>query len=1092
MVDADGIRESLPHSTSEGGLSVLLVEDEALIALAERQRLGDFGYRVHHVLTGEQAVATVVEGAVPVDLVLMDIDLGRGIDGTEAARRILEHRDLPVVFLSSHTERDVVARTQEITSYGYVVKNSGTVVLDASITMAMRLFRERQERRRAEDALEQRLLTLTQPLDEPGVITFSDLFDLREIQQLQDDFASASNVSSLITTPEGEPITAPSRFCRLCRDIIRKTETGCFNCMQSDAVLGKPNAEGPTVEVCLSGVLWDAGAAIVVGNQHIANWLIGQVRDETQSVEVIREYARTIGAHEGDAVEAFREVPAMSREQFEKVAQALFTLARQLSSLAYQNVQQARLIAERREAEHQMARMDQYRQLIQQLSLLFINLPPERYEESIDHALEQMGQFLQVDRVYLCAYDFTAGTTSNTHEWCAPGVTAEMENLQNLPLDVMPEWVTPHLRGEAMVVSDVAALPPGALREILEPQGIRSLITVPVMLHGTCLAYAGVDVNVGSTVELQSEERQLLELFAELLANVEERRRTERQSIHAAARLESQKEAIAQLMSDQTLFTRALDATSARVAAALTRALAVSRASIWAIDDDGTAMTCLSLVAHGRHNIDQRDTILMAHVPRYMAAIREDGRVCVPNALEDPRTAELAEGYLMPRGITSLLDAGVFVSGHLVGLVSVEHVGEPRFWFPDEEAFLSTVTSFVAQLLLNREMVRQQDKMHAIQASMKAILENTFDSIWSVDRDYRIIYVNPVFRDDFRAAFGVALEAGTHIIEALPVELRGVWQERYDRALAGEQFIVVDAVETPGGTVHIEVEANPIVQGNAVTGVSFFGRNITGRREAEDRNARLVQEKELLIREMQHRVRNNMNTMISLLSLQADGMKDEGAAMGLREAQGRFRSMQVLYDQLFSTDAPAGGSFVVYIQALVRQVVDIFPLADSVAVELRNECPGEHPPSRDSDSAGDDGTLQGVVLSARRLSSLGLVVNELVTNAMKYAFRRDAVHRNVLTVITRCDAHHVEVCVADTGEGMGSRGSPDALPGEEGSQGFGLAMVDALVGQLGGTVRFAEHAPGDTAHRGTRVTVLIPREDRLGAGPLPQKGAPPQ
>ena len=113
----------------------------------------------------------------------------------------------------------------------------------------------------------------------------------------------------------------------------------------------------------MSGGLWDAGAAISVGGRHIANWLIGQVRDETQTEESIRVYAREIGADEDEAAKAFRKVPGMSQAQFGRVAQALFTLANQLSATAYQNVQQARFISDRKRAEKEKDRIEaQYRQ----------------------------------------------------------------------------------------------------------------------------------------------------------------------------------------------------------------------------------------------------------------------------------------------------------------------------------------------------------------------------------------------------------------------------------------------------------------------------------------------------------------------------------------------------------------------------------------------------------------------------------------------------------------------------------------------------------------------------------------------------------
>ena len=118
---------------------ILLVEDEALIAMNEAQMLKNHGYEVITVYSGEKAMEAV-DSDPKISLILMDIDLGKGIDGTEAAEKILEKHDIPVVFLSSHTEQEVVEKTEGITSYGYIVKNSGETVILASIRMAFRLF----------------------------------------------------------------------------------------------------------------------------------------------------------------------------------------------------------------------------------------------------------------------------------------------------------------------------------------------------------------------------------------------------------------------------------------------------------------------------------------------------------------------------------------------------------------------------------------------------------------------------------------------------------------------------------------------------------------------------------------------------------------------------------------------------------------------------------------------------------------------------------------------------------------------------------------------------------------------------------------
>jgi len=119
--------------------TLLLVEDEAILAMTEKMQLEKYGYYVLTVNTGEKAVVLSKENK-DIDLILMDIDLGKGIDGTETAELILKDKDIPVVFLSSHIDLETVEKTEKITSYGYVVKSSSIVVMDASIKMAFKLF----------------------------------------------------------------------------------------------------------------------------------------------------------------------------------------------------------------------------------------------------------------------------------------------------------------------------------------------------------------------------------------------------------------------------------------------------------------------------------------------------------------------------------------------------------------------------------------------------------------------------------------------------------------------------------------------------------------------------------------------------------------------------------------------------------------------------------------------------------------------------------------------------------------------------------------------------------------------------------------
>ena len=213
------------------------------------------------------------------------------------------------------------------------------------------VFLDITEQKLLEKALEEKIYSLTRPLTEEAEIRFEDLFNIEEIQQIQDSFAEATGVASLITDTKGVPITKPSKFVFLCNEVIRKTEKGLKNCMHSDACLGKLNPNGPIYQPCLSGGLWDGGTSITAGNKHVANWLIGQVLDESHDREKMLNYAYEIEADPVAFKNALNEVPIMSKERFKKICDALFVLAKQLSKMALQNMYQARFITDLKQKE---------------------------------------------------------------------------------------------------------------------------------------------------------------------------------------------------------------------------------------------------------------------------------------------------------------------------------------------------------------------------------------------------------------------------------------------------------------------------------------------------------------------------------------------------------------------------------------------------------------------------------------------------------------------------------------------------------------------------------------------------------------------
>ncbi len=324
----------------------------------------------------------------------------------------------------SQALRGIVTKDKEIIiqrkdgSRRYAIVNAAPICNSAGkIIAAFTAFPDITERKRVEQALEKRLVVLTRPLDDIETICFEDLFDLAEIQHFQDLFANVWGVAALITRPDGTPITRPSNFTYLCSEFIRKNEKGSRNCKLSDATLGRHNPAGPIIHQCLSAGLCAAGASITVGGRHIASWLIGQVRNEAQSEEKIMEYARAIGADEAAFREAYLNVPVMPQKTFDQIAHSLFALANQLSTTAYQNIQQARFIAERRQAEEALRASEEKFRGIYEASPIGIEL------------FDRNGRLLDANRACCEIFGIPDMTTIEGFKLFEdPNVTAEVKN----------------------------------------------------------------------------------------------------------------------------------------------------------------------------------------------------------------------------------------------------------------------------------------------------------------------------------------------------------------------------------------------------------------------------------------------------------------------------------------------------------------------------------------------------------------------------------------------------------------------------------------------------------------------------------------
>lgn len=183
----------------------------------------------------------------------------------------------------------------------------------------------------------------------------------------------------------------------------------------------------------------------------------------------------------------------------------------------------------RLEKDKIIERQLRFQELLINISTTYINADISDIDQIIQKSLKQIGEFVESDRSYIFSYDFTNNTTTNTYEWCAEGITPEIDNLKNVPLDFIPQWLEAHRKSEAFWVEDVSALPDDGelgLKAILEPQGIKSLITIPKIKNNELVGFIGFD-SVNKLNKYNDREKEILFVYANMLVNLEQRKEYE-------------------------------------------------------------------------------------------------------------------------------------------------------------------------------------------------------------------------------------------------------------------------------------------------------------------------------------------------------------------------------------------------------------------------------------------------------------------------------------------------------------------------------------------------------------------------------------
>ena len=212
-----------------------------------------------------------------------------------------------------------------------------------------------------------------------------------------------------------------------------------------------------------------------------------------------------------------------------------------------------------------------------------------------------------------------------------------------------------------------------------------------------------------------------------------------------------------------------------------------------------------------------------------------------------------------------------------------------------------------------------------------------------------------------------------------------------------------------------------------------YGLDLTARKLAEEKTFSLLAEKDMLLKEVHHRIKNNMTTIKGLLAMQIDSESQVSVIQSLREAESRVQSMIILYDRLYCTDNYQELSVKDYLEPLVGEIIGSYKTANKTDFDIQLE---RH--------------IDDFILNVRLLSPLGVIVNEILSNSLKHAFTGK--EKGLISIWVSVEDTIVSVRIQDDGKGM-----PDSVAMEQ-TGGFGLQLAGMLAQQMHGNLRIESEA----------------------------------
>ena len=224
--------------------------------------------------------------------------------------------------------------------------------------------------------------------------------------------------------------------------------------------------------------------------------------------------------------------------------------------------------------------------------------------------------------------------------------------------------------------------------------------------------------------------------------DITERKQASQELINTAERMIAQREALAALAESEAMASGIVSSAIPELSEQVSKVLGVERVGTWIFLEESNEILNVDQYIASRNEHNSGNSLCLNNYPCYWKAIRYDTRIDASDALTDDRLREMREDWIIPNGITSLMDAGIMQEGRFSGLFSCEHTGPKRKWHADEQAFVSSMAALIGQVFANDERRHAEASLRTSEENLRATLKSIGDGVIVTDTESCITLMN--------------------------------------------------------------------------------------------------------------------------------------------------------------------------------------------------------------------------------------------------------------------------------------------------------------------------------------------------------------